>query len=535
MERYQKILLAVVAGFLIIAGAIQLYLSFFLDDQLKETAISRFHSATNDAYYLDIENLDLWIWGRQLKASGLTVSQKETEISDLKVTLDELNISGIGFLKLLLNQELDLKQIELINPDIAITAAAKDTSNNKVNLQDFSAQLSKGVLNDLKSLSVPHLWVSGLTLTYDRADASVTPLLSLQNSSIQLHNFTVDSASLKKEQIFPLENITTTFRDIRYKTPDELYELNIDQLYLSSRDEQLSIQSVRLDPTLEKREFSLKKGHEIDRITTMIKQITGEKINFERLNRAEGLAINKIQIDTPDLDIYRDKRAPDPPPNYPPLPQEIIRSIPFPLSIDTLVISNGNIRYSERLEEAEEEGFIEFANLASTFTKVTNIKEIWSEASPTLTAETDVMGKTKLYATFTFPMHSNEQQIKGNLEMMDMQPLNHALEPLAFVRVDDGVINGMDFKMRLGKDHADGQVLLRYKDLKISLLNEDLNKETFGKQVASLFANTFKVKTDNNGEDIRTGKVNFERDEQKSVFNYWWKSLLSGLKSSIGL
>jgi hypothetical protein len=51
----------------------------------------------------------------------------------------------------------------------------------------------------------------------------------------------------------------------------------------------------------------------------------------------------------------------------------------------------------------------------------------------------------------------------------------------------------------------------------------------------SVLANTFKVKSDNTGENIRTGAINVEREINKSVFNYWWKSMLSGLKSSIGL
>jgi hypothetical protein len=33
----------------------------------------------------------------------------------------------------------------------------------------------------------------------------------------------------------------------------------------------------------------------------------------------------------------------------------------------------------------------------------------------------------------------------------------------------------------------------------------------------------------------RTGEIHFARDQNKFIFNFWWKSLLSGLKSASGV
>jgi hypothetical protein len=147
------------------------------------------------------------------------------------------------------------------------------------------------------------------------------------------------------------------------------------------------------------------------------------------------------------------------------------------------------------------------------------------------------MGKARLTANFSFPMadSSNKQHIKGNLQPMEMQTLNEALVPLASVRINSGQILGMDFDMTLGEQQAEGEVKLRYEKLNISLLNKKSNKEEFANKISSLLANTFKIKSKNKGNDLRIGKVDFEREEEKSTFNYWWKSLLSGLQSSIGL
>ncbi|MDZ7682012.1 MAG: hypothetical protein U5J63_09965 [Fodinibius sp.] len=89
--------------------------------------------------------------------------------------------------------------------------------------------------------------------------------------------------------------------------------------------------------------------------------------------------------------------------------------------------------------------------------------------------------------------------------------------------------------MTLNADSAKGNAILRYRDLKISLLDRETNEQNFSKKVTSLLANTFKVKRDNAGPNPRKATIEFEHNSKKSVFNYWWKSLLSGLKTSIGI
>jgi hypothetical protein len=539
MKHYKKILKGIFVTILIILGGSQSYFSFFLDDQLKETAKNSLHEATDNAYDLEIGELDLWILGRQLNVSDIKVTKKEAGAgTDIRATVDDFTISGISFLKFLFSQSLSLKQVELLHPKIYITSPGdRKEDQEKIELTNMSQQLSEAVLQELDKLSISDFRILGLSLDYNRADLPVSPTLTFKNSDIQLFNITIDSTSLKENRILPADNIATTFRKIHYQTNNELYELTARQLEFSSQNGQMNIDSVKLNPRFNKQEFADKMKYETDHITMELSQISWKQINTEQLNRAEGISSGHIDLENMDIEIYRDKRPPSPPDNRPSLPHEILRNIPFPLSVDSLTLTNSNIRYSERLPDAEKAGFIDFTNLSATFRSLSNDEERWKEGdNPTLHAETNVMGRARLNAYFSFAMtdSSDQQQIKGTLQSMDMQPLNDALIPLAFVRIDDGEILGMDFEMTLGKEQAGGQVTLRYENLKISLLNKEQNKETLGKKALSLLANTFKIKSENTGEDLRIGKVDFERAKDKSTFNYWWKSLLSGLKSSIG-
>jgi len=535
MKRYQKVLLGSVLGIFILLGGIQIYFSFFLDGQLKQTVVSRFHAATNNAYKLDIGNFDLELLGRQLTISDITVAKKaDSTNTDIRATLKRFSISGIGFTKLLFSQKLNLKQIQLINPAIYITASSRQ-SNQHNQWSSFSQRLSDISLQLLNQITIPKLSIHGLLVDFNRSDLSVNPYLTFRDSDIHLYDISIDSTLLTDQRIFPSDNITTAFRDIRYQTNDGLYNITADQIAFSSLECNLNISSLAVQPQLDKTSFAKQFDHEIDRIDLKVKDIDAHKINSRKLNRAEGLKAKHLTVSAPDIDIYRDKRPPFPPNNKPLLPQQMIKNIPFPVNIDSLMISDGDIRYSEQVAGTEQPGHIRFTNVSATLNSLTNIKEHWSGDTIVMNAQANVMGPAELNAQFRFPMGSNNQHISGSLTGMHMHPLNQALVPLASVRIDNGKILGMNFEMDLTEAHASGTMEFQYQNLKISLLNKQKNTETFGKKMKSVLANTFKVKSDNTGENIRTGAINVEREINKSVFNYWWKSMLSGLKSSIGL
>ena len=538
MLNYQKTLLGILATVVILIVGIQIYLHFFLDEQLKERFVANFHAATDHSYNLAVDDLDLQIFGQQLLISGVNLnSKKNGKAPDLRLTLDELNISGINIFNFLFWDDLRLKKIDFVDPKVSLTANRKRSSSKKIRWHKFSQHLSKTVLTILDSIFISDITISGLSVNYNRADAPVDPYLSISNSDIKLSNITIDSTSLKDHRIVPAQDIEVTSQNLRWQPPNGLYNISVAQFEFSSSDSTIQVNNFSVIPKLEKGAFSKKVGHEIDRVNLGVQQIKGEQIDLDRANSAEGIAAGLISIENADLDIYRDKRRSDPAKSNKPLPREMIQNIPFPIALDSIRITESTIRYSERVQNADKAGYVEFANLSASFLNLTNIESRWKNNTPTLRAETKVMDKARLSIHFTFFMagKENRQHITGHLQPMNMQPLNHALEPLAFIRIDKGQILGLDFDMNLSEKQAGGTLTLQYEDLKISLLDKGGSEENLGNKAKSFLANTFKIKSENKGTQPRVAKVDFKRIKEKSVFNYWWKSLLSGLKESIGL
>jgi hypothetical protein len=89
---------------------------------------------------------------------------------------------------------------------------------------------------------------------------------------------------------------------------------------------------------------------------------------------------------------------------------------------------------------------------------------------------------------------------------------------------------------KANEDYSFGEMRFHYSDLKVQLLDPDTETpKGLGHNLGSFFANTFIIRTNNpKNFVVRKGYIFFERDKKRAIFNYWTKTFLSGVVSSIG-
>lgn len=155
------------------------------------------------------------------------------------------------------------------------------------------------------------------------------------------------------------------------------------------------------------------------------------------------------------------------------------------------------------------------------------------------------MGQGKLAIACIFSRTDKPASMKGSLSNFPMALLNDILQPQAKVKIESGTISKLTFNFKFNDIRSDGTVDLSYKDLKVISLRKARKKEKKRKdtedvvknEVLSFVLNIF-IKEDAGkavtGEK-KTGTILFYRDRKKAIFNYWWKSLFSGLKSSFNI
>jgi hypothetical protein len=114
---------------------------------------------------------------------------------------------------------------------------------------------------------------------------------------------------------------------------------------------------------------------------------------------------------------------------------------------------------------------------------------------------------------------------------MKLPDFSKATVPLANINVTNGRSDTLYARWRGNKYAAIGVMDFYYKGLRISVIDKiHPEKKQLKSRVINFLANTI-LRNSNNSQSV----VFFERDLEKFVFNYWVKTSLSGLMTSVGI
>mgnify|MGYP006279447377 CR=1 FL=1 len=149
-----------------------------------------------------------------------------------------------------------------------------------------------------------------------------------------------------------------------------------------------------------------------------------------------------------------------------------------------------------------------------------------------------VMGEGYLEAFFRFPLDTTSMDfnVRGSLGPMNLTHFNQIMEPVAFVHIKEGQNQQMQFEFSGDDKKSTGTMEFRYDDLSVLMIDKQKGQAGLDEKLGSFIANAFVLKGSNpKSVFLRIGNIAFERDPSRAMFHYWWQSLLSGIKSSIGL
>jgi hypothetical protein len=240
--------------------------------------------------------------------------------------------------------------------------------------------------------------------------------------------------------------------------------------------------------------------------------------------------------------LFKDKRLPIGESVHKFMPQELMQNAGFDLRLDTLIIENARIFYSEFPVNGMIPGELTFNNLnaglypfyLSKSGEPYPLEEAFLIVNAKLNGQADLNLQGHLFFEDPYLMRINAQ-----LGAFEMSTLNSILEPNAFVNVKRGIVNGADWSFSADKEKAIGQMSFLYSDLHLILLDKKTLEKAKGRDAILTFVlNSFAVRSNNPRRYLRRpiiGKIYELRDTEKFIFNYWWKATFSGMKGSLGL
>lgn len=527
MKKVYKVPLIIFGGLLISVLAVAFIAPFFLEGSLQNTLKDKINTQTDGKLTLDLSSVDIGIISRTVSLDSIVVQPDSTSRFIKKFTVESISLKGISWWSLWRQSIPDFTSVIIINPDIEIYE--RDFSD--MPFPESEDSTNTGLTAMLSSFDL--ILKNGKGRMLSTGDEEI---FAIEDLSINAKNIDIEELLDGSELIF-IEGLEFNGSGLRWKMEDELYDLSITDFSFDEQTEDFTINDLSIKPMLPKYEFSQRKGYQTNRLNVEIPQIKFSGFNLTSLS-SDHLEIDTLGIYNAEAQFFRNKQIPRASGDITkPLMNEIANSINFSFELNTAIVSNATIVYEEHKPPSESTGTISFDELNATITHFRSASHPdFATDSLRLYAETLFMDSAPLTVDVSYAVFDERDShtVRTSLKSMDPKIAQNVFENVGFVRVDEGLVESMEAKFSLNDVSSSGEVLILYRDLKVSFLDKkDPESDGIKQKVTDFLANTFAIKSDNTGDDPRVGKINFERELEKAIFAYWWKSLLSGIKDTI--
>src|SRR5690554_4720118 len=162
MKTYQKVLIGAAVFILVLGVSLQVYVSYFLGDQLKQKLTEEVHQSSDGAYSLELDELDVSLFRQNVHLSGIKV---RSENQKAQLDMEKLSITDIGLFRFWNRDELFIQKVELNKPDVTLVMPEEGSgSSSGGNPEDLSKQIAENVLGMLNGLDIPEISVSDISL-----------------------------------------------------------------------------------------------------------------------------------------------------------------------------------------------------------------------------------------------------------------------------------------------------------------------------------------------------------------------------------
>lgn len=491
------------------------------ENEITGFIVKRIEKNSGGVYSIkyDIVNLNLFRRSIRFKnvsvtpGTGVIDSRKKTVF---KITLPAVTMEGISIPDLLLKRSITVGTVSVKGGDVRIFTRDRKTPPKKI--------------KPLKPILIKTLDIAGTSFKL----LGQKEILGISRASMHFSNLEIHLPYIRFDSGESLlEDSTVSF-------PGNFYTLKAKRLNLSKSKSMVSIDSLELIPRYKKYRFSRKKGYRTNRVSLKIANITFNEIDFNEFFKRRRFLCKSAEVKNPGLELFRDKRVPiHPRPKMKKYPLRLLKELKFKLNIHRIKIANGTLDYTVRGEKAKKAGKIFFNGIRANLENVTNYPEsLKSKIRLSLAVSAKVMGRSTLKANIIIPVNNKKEPapftFSGTLGRMDMRVFNPMLESNAFLRIESGIVDKLYFSANADHSEAVGEMKFAYRNLRISLLKKNIEHKE--RKILSFLANTI-INSANPkpGKSLRVGRIYFKREKPLSFLNYIWKSLLSGIKSSIGL
>ncbi len=443
------------------------------------------------------------------------------------------------YLKDTLPTRLKLGRLEFDEVDLEMVRPDEKKSKPGLNID---IEMFRKYAYLMTALSVDTTIIREIKFHYRATQDTSSQLVWADSIGLMISNINIDTTMFDEDDPDLIENFTVDFKGRSQITKDSLYDIQSGRLHYNFPNHRITIDSLRLTPRFKETEFFQKAIYQTDRMQLFTRQIVCNDFYIEELISDDKIHFGSINLYNADLRMIRDKRYPITPGKHTLMPQDAIRGIGQTMTIDSIKVIDSYVEYGEYTEKSDLPGtifFDQFNIKAYNFTNDISLIEEKKQFSLSLNAR--IMGQANFNLSMYFDMSSQENNFwfSARSDEIDLTILNPLTNNIMGVFIKSGKAT-LDVQGITGNDSlVNGTLIFRYKKLKLALYNREKAKVNRGffSPIMNFLINDIAISSNNPkllGKE-RVGQVYFERNTTKSVANYTWKSIMSGMMSTAGI
>ena len=281
--------------------------------------------------------------------------------------------------------------------------------------------------------------------------------------------------------------------------PQALFGIRCARLRASAPGSELIAEGTELRALVGDEEFFAAHEYRTTRFHVVIPECRVLGLAYGELLRGKSYRAVSICFFRPSFDalVNRDKPA-EPFVKSPLMVHEALAGIRQALRIDSLSITNGRLRYCERVVAGAEPGVLTFGAVSMTAEGITKRAE--GSAAIRVQAQGDLMDAGRLKVLMTIPITPPDFSLhySGSLSAMDLTRLDTFLDIAEHTRIKSGSAKEAAFDIEVNAGQARGRVRAIYRDLVIAVLNKRTGSaKGLENRVVSFFANELKIRPSN--------------------------------------
>ena len=535
------LLMLVIGTFAVVSGVINPILENTLDNYLRKKIEIRQETPT---YAFTYEALDIDILSERITFTNFRMTPREeyreafnadqtTEKALKELGVNRVTVEGVGLMNFLWDKHIDITEIRVdsVSLDLFVPEGRQKSPPKEKGKGGFTLEGIR--LPGIAELSLGRFLLGSFRMHQIKLTTADT-LISFASEGGSLDGLGMTKATGDEKSFFEpaLNDLTLSLNSEKLDLRENLYSMGFEKMRYTFASQDLKINNLTFYPREEREAFRKKNTYSFEIYNARLNALDLSDFDLDQFLNHGMVSIGKMEMDSLDLEIFRDKTKPFDETRRPLLLHQKLAALEFPIHISEVGARNSYLHYTELSEDGKAPMQLDFSDLEVSVTNITSIPDSLLSGKPlTLKLSGKLDRAVPIGVQIDMDYDSEAFKVVGHTEgASNFTSLNKTVLPAIGLQFTEGRLDGLRFHMNGNPYSVHGNLTLLYHELRVELHRQD---QTERKTLSWVANNLLKASNPRKNGHTIVGEIHFERIPYKGLGNFVWKGVQSGIINSL--